>query len=106
MNNFEWIKSLNKEEMARWIANQECINVCAYANKDRDCIEEDYPCFQGILRWLDMKVNEIPKEEKNLNIENYADLFISHIIEDIKDVKLDYKHIVKQVAKKMLEEIK
>lgn len=41
-----------------------------------------------------------------LAIENYANLFISHIIEDIKDVKSDYKHIVKQIAEKMLEEIK
>ena len=105
MNNYEWIQSLNKEDLAKWLTNQECIDICSFADADRDCIEEDYPCFRGILEWLDMEVGEQPKSEKNLTIENYADLFISHIISDINNIKVDYKEVVKQVTRKMMEKI-
>ena len=105
MSNFEWIKSLDKDQIAGWLANHECINTCAYADSERDCVDEDFTCFSGIREWLDMEVDEKPSLNKGEDIENYADRFISEINEAIFGLRLNYKEVVKQVAKKMLEKV-
>jgi len=103
MNNFEWIKSLDEDQMAGWLANHECINTCAYADSERDCVDEDFVCFRGIREWLDMEVGEKLSLNKGEEIENYADRFISEIDEDIFGSGLDYKDVVKKVALRMVE---
>ena len=62
MNNYEWLQSLNKEQLASWLAQQECAYTCSYGPRGDDCVEEDYPCEKGILEWLNQEHGYVTKE--------------------------------------------
>ena len=49
MNNYEKIKSMSVDELAKLFANEGC-RVCKY--RIIDCITEDKDCEEGIKQWL------------------------------------------------------
>ena len=53
MNNFEKIKALDIDEMAKWLSANIC-DYCAYQQVNCDDIE----CKVGIKQWLESEVRE------------------------------------------------
>ena len=54
MNNFEKIKSMDIDEMARWLGADTC-NFCVYQQVNCDDIKQ---CKDGIKQWLESEVRE------------------------------------------------
>ena len=48
MNNYEKIKNMSIDEMAKWLSKNIC-NYCIY--QKQDC--EDFKCYDGIKQWLE-----------------------------------------------------
>lgn len=62
MTNFEKIKALSKEEMARYIfdlgnGREYCYGHCAFQDNE-DCPNEPKQCIFGVIKWLESEVEE------------------------------------------------
>lgn len=60
MNNYEKIKNMTIEEMARFfkhIKNYIC-KLCIYNNNEYNCYSDNLSCFDGIKQWLESEVED------------------------------------------------
>lgn len=57
MTNYERIKAMSVEEMAELLLDTDCQPYCAYTKNGR-CDSYDFPCRNGVVKWLNSEVEE------------------------------------------------
>ena len=97
MNNFEKIKAMDIDEMARWLGADTC-NFCVYQKVNCDDVKQ---CKDDIKLWLESEVREMNQDEliKNLGGEHETmvaacKLFariLSKVAEKSNDTEINFK---------------